>query len=250
MKESEPGDHEVEPPLPMMELTDDDKDRNDDKNWSNNSRKEKGHTDLPSPDTNNDGGDTEILSQTTDDSSESELESGRLVLKKARAAKKQSVSKKKKHKTVSLLSGVSKHDQEVLACDDSSESDIECSQSVLKKSKAAKQNNTEIKEKNASGHSSVSKPDQEVSAINLSSKSAKVLILSYSGERAIEDISRDYLYQIIKDLGGKVSLAKSLNTDALFKAVAVKLVNHSSVKIKNGANLSNLKRSDIAMIKK
>ena len=83
----------------MMELTDDDKDRNDDKNWSNNSRKQKGHTDFPSPDTNNDGGDTEILSQTTDDSSESELESGRLVLEKARAAKKQSVSRKKKHKT-------------------------------------------------------------------------------------------------------------------------------------------------------
>jgi len=107
-----------------------------------------------------------------------------------------------------------------------------------------------MKEKEASGHSSVSKPDQEVSAINLSNKSARVLILSYSGERAIEDISRDYLYQIIKDLGGKVSLPKSLNTDALFKAVAVKLVNHNSVKIKNGANLSNLKRSDIAMIKK
>lgn len=79
----------------MMELTDDDKDRNDDKNLINNSRKEKGHTDFPSPDTNNDGGDTEILSQTTDDSSESELESGRLVLKKVRTAKKQSFSKKK-----------------------------------------------------------------------------------------------------------------------------------------------------------
>lgn len=235
----------------MMELTDDDKDRNDDKNLSNLSRKEKGHTDFASPDTNNSGGDTDIVSQTTDDSSESELESaGQLGLKKARTAKKQNVSKKKKHKKVSLHSSVSKRDQEMLACDKSSESDIECSQSVLKISKAAKQNNTEMKEKEASRHSSVSKPDQEVSAINLSNKSARVLILSYSGEQVIEDISRDYLYQIIKDLGGKVSLAKSLNTDALFKAVAVKLVNHSCVKIKNGANLSNLKRSDIAMIKK
>ena len=36
----------------------------------------------------------------------------------------------------------------------------------------------------------------------------------------------------------------------LKKGEAVKLINHSSVKIKNGANLSNLKRSDIAMIKK
>ena len=216
---------------------------------SNNSRKEKGHTDFASPDTNNSGGDTDILSQTTDDSSESELESGQLVLKKARTAKKQNISKKKKHKKVSLNSSVSKHDQEVLACDNSSDSDIECSQPVLKKSKPAKQNKTEMKEKEASGHSSVSKPDQEVSAINLSNKSARVLILSYSGERVIEDISRDYLYQIIKDLGGKVSLAKSLNTDALFKVVAVKLVNHSCVKIKNGANLSNLKRSDIAIVK-
>ena len=233
----------------MMELTDDDKDRDDDKNLSNNSRKEKGHTDFASPDTNNSGGDTDILSQTTDDSSESELESGQLVLKKAGTAKKQNISKKEKHKKVSLNSSVSKHDQKVLACDNSSDSDIECSQPVLKKSKPAKQNKTEMKEKEASGHSSVSKPDQEVSAINLSNKSARVLILSYSGERVIEDISRDYLYQIIKDLGGKVSLAKSLNTDALFKAVAVKLVNHSCVKIKNGANLSNLKRSDIAIVK-
>lgn len=75
----------------MMELTDDEKDRDDDNNLSNNinSRKEKGHTDFASPDTNNSGGDTDILSQTTDDSSESELESGQLVLKKARTAKKQ-----------------------------------------------------------------------------------------------------------------------------------------------------------------
>ena len=248
LKGSEPG--EVEPPLPVMEMTDDEKDGNDDKNLSNNSRREKGHTEFASPDTNNSGGDTDILSQTTDDSSESELESGQLVLKKSRTAKKQNISKNKKHKKVSLHSSVSKHDQEVLACGNSSESDLECSQSVLKKPKAAKQNNTEMKEKEALRHPSVSKPDQEVSAINLSNKSARVLILSYSGERAIEDISRDYLYQIIKDLGGKVSLAKSLNTDALFKAVAVKLVNHNSVNIKNGASLSNLKRSDIAMIKR
>ena len=72
---------------------------------------------------------------------------------------------------------------------------------MLKKIKSRGQNNTEMKEKEASGHSSV-------------------------------------------------SLAKSLNTDALFKAVAGKLVNYSCVKIKNGANLSNLKHSDIAMIKK
>ena len=89
-----------------------------------------------------------------------------------------------------------------------------------------------------------------MSAINLSSKNVKVFILAYSGETAIENISRDYLYQVIKDLGGKVSLAKSLNTDALFKAVAVKLVNHSCTKIKNPANLSNLKRFEIAFFKK
>lgn len=146
---------------------------------------------------------------------------------------------------------VSKPDQEELGCDNSSESDLESSQPVLKKAKAAKKNVREINKK-TSERSSVSKVDQEVSAINnyLSRKSAKFMILAYSGAPAIENISRDYLYQVKKDLGGKVSLAKSLNTDALFKAVAVKLVNHSCIKIKNPANLSNLKRSDIAFIKK
>ena len=40
-------------------------------------------------------------------------------------------------------------------------------------------------------------------------------------------------------------LAKQLQGDALFKAVALKLVNHGRVKIKSEANLSNLKHSDI-----
>ena len=56
--------------------------------------------------------------------------------------------------------------------------------------------------------------DQEVTALNLSSKSAKVLILSYSGKKEMDKISRDYLIDVLKELGGKVSLAKSLNFDA------------------------------------
>jgi len=156
----------------MMEMIDDDKDRNGGKNFSNNGRKPSENTDFDYFDTNS-GGDTDILSQTSDDSSLSELESGhQLVLKKATTAKKQNGTEKKKHKKVSLHSCVSKPDQEELSCDNSSESDLENSQ----------------------------------------------------------ENSRDYLYQVIKDLGGKVSLAKSLNTDALFKAVAVKLVNHSCMK--------------------
>ena len=189
------------------------------------------------------GGDTDILSQTSDDSSVSELESGhQLVLKKA--------TTEKKHEKVSLHSCVSNPDQEQLGCDNSSESDLENSQRVLKKAKAAKKYIRKINNKKTSEHSSVSKADEEVSAINLSSKSAKVMIMAYSGETAIENISKDYLYQVIKDLAGKVSFAESLNTDALFKAVTVKLVNHSCIKIKNPANLSNVEGSDIAFIKK
>ncbi|XP_078364149.1 uncharacterized protein LOC144648485 isoform X2 [Oculina patagonica] len=123
------------------------------------------------------------------------------------------------------------------------------SQPALKKAKKTKKKNVTGKKqnKNDSSQSSNSnlKADQEVSAINLSAKSAKVLLLTYSGEAAVEDISREYLYQIIKELGGKVSLAKQLQGDALFKAVAVKLVNHGLVSIKAGATLTNLKRSDI-----
>ena len=92
--------------------------------------------------------------------------------------------------------------------------------------------------------------DQEVTALNLSSKSAKVLILSYSGKKEMDKISRDYLIDVLKELGGKVSLAKSLNFDALSKAVAVKLVNNGFVKLKGKANLSNLARSDIVCKKK
>ena len=146
-----------------------------------------------------------------------------------------------------MHSCVSSPDQEQLGCDNSSESDLENSQRVLKKAKAAKKYIRKINNKKTSEHSSVSKADQEVSAINMSSKSAKVMIMAYSGETAIENISKDYLYQVIKDLGGK---AESLNTDALFKAVTVKLVNHSCIKIKNPANLSNVESSDIAFIKK
>jgi len=109
----------------------------------------------------------------------------------------------------------------------------------------AKKSADETEAKEAQSQSNILNPDQEVSAINLSSKSAKVLLMSYSGQSAVESINREYLCRIIKELGGKVSLAKQLHADALLKAVAVKLVNHGRVKIKPEAKLSNLKRSDI-----
>lgn len=63
--------------------------------------------------------------------------------------------------------------------------------------------------------------DQEVTAVNLSSKSAKVVLLVYSGKKELDKISQDYLIGVLKELAGKVSLAKTLNFDALSKAVAV-----------------------------
>ena len=92
--------------------------------------------------------------------------------------------------------------------------------------------------------------DQEVTAVNLSVKSAKVVWLSYSGKKELDKISRDYLISVLKELGAKVSLAKSLNFDALCKAVTVKLVNTGHVKVKGKVNLSNLARSDIVCKKK
>ena len=92
--------------------------------------------------------------------------------------------------------------------------------------------------------------DQEVTAVNLSVKSAKVVLLSYSGKKELDKISRDYLISVLKELGAKVSLAKSLNFDALCKAVAVKLVDTGRVKVKGKVNLSNLARSDIVCKKK
>ena len=217
------------PPLPTMPVGDDDQDQNDNgKNGGNDG---------------SEGGDTDILNLSSDNSSGSDNGSSQPVLKKAKTTKK-NVTGKKQTKKVSLHRTLSKPDQEKSVSDNSSESDVDSSLPVMKTTKPTK-NTVETKKKEALGQSSISKPDQEVSAINLSSKSAKVLLLSYSGESAAENISRDYLYQIIKELGGKVSLAKSLHGDALFKAVAVKLVNHGHVKIKTEANLSNLKRSDI-----
>ena len=87
--------------------------------------------------------------------------------------------------------------------------------------------------------------DQEVTAVNLSVKSVKAVLLSYSGKKERDKISRDYLIGVLKELGAKVSLPKSLNFDALCKAVAVKLVNTGRVKVKGKVNLSNLARLDI-----
>ena len=70
----------------MMEMIDDDKDRNGGKNFSNNGRRPRGNTEFHYFYTNS-GGDNDILSQTSDHSSVSELESGRLVLKKKGAEK-------------------------------------------------------------------------------------------------------------------------------------------------------------------
>ena len=62
----------------------------------------------------------------------------------------------------------------------------------------AKKNVDETETKEAQSQSSILNPDQEVSAINLSSKSAKVLLMSYSGQSAVESISKEYLCRIIK----------------------------------------------------
>ena len=80
--------------------------------------------------------------------------------------------------------------------------------------------------------------DQEVTAVNLSVKSAKVVLLSYSGKKELDKISRDYLISVLKELG------------ALCEAVAVKLVNTGRVKVKGKVDLSNLARSDIVCKKK
>lgn len=166
----------------------------------------------------NDGssGDTEILDSSPSENSDGSDPESEPVLKKAKKTK----PKKKQSKN-------------------------DFNQLLKKATILAKKNVDETETKEAQSQSSILNPDQEVSAINLSSKSAKVLLMSYSGQSAVESISREYLCQIIKELGGKVSLAKQLQGDALFKAVAVKLVNHGRVKIKREANLSNLKRSDI-----
>lgn len=162
------------------------------------------------------GGDTEILDSSPSENSDGSDHESEPVLKKAKKTK----PKKKQSKN-------------------------DFNQLLKKATILAKKNVDETETKEAQSQSSILNPDQEVSAINLSSKSAKVLLMSYSGQSAVESISREYLCQIIKELGGKVSLARQLQGDALFKAVAVKLVNHGRVKIKREANLSNLKRSDI-----
>lgn len=243
LKGSEP--REVEPPLPMMEMIDDNKDRNGGKNFSNNGRKPRRNTDFDYFDTNSG---EDILSQTSDDSSVCELESGQLVLKKATTAKKQNGTEKRKHKK-DLHSCVSKPHQEELGWDNSCESDLESSQPVLKKAKAAKKNVREINNKKHRTFQCFKGWSRSVSH-SFEQQKCQSHDFGIFWWTSIENIHRDYLYQVIKDLGGKVYLAKSLNTDALFKAVAVRLVNHSCIKIKNPANLSNLKRSDIAFIKK
>lgn len=75
-------------------MNDDDKDRNFGKNFSNNGRKPRGNTDFDYFYTNS-GGDTDILSQTSNDSSVSELESGQLVLGYTTAKKKKQQQRRK-----------------------------------------------------------------------------------------------------------------------------------------------------------
>lgn len=162
------------------------------------------------------GGDTEILDSSLSENSDGSDDESQPVLKKA----KKTQQKKKQCKS-------------------------DFNQLLKKATILAKKSADETEAKEAQSQSSILNSDQEVSAINLSSKSAKVLLMSYSGQSAVESISREYLCRIIKELGGKVSLAKQLHADALLKAVAVKLVNHGRVKIKPEAKLSNLKRSDI-----
>lgn len=93
--------------------------------------------------------------------------------------------------------------------------------------------------------------DQEVTAVNLSIKSAKVVLLPYSGKKGTgQNQLRLSNIGVLKELGAKVSLAKSLNFDTMCEAVAVKLVNTGHVKVEGKVYLSNLKRSDIVCKKK
>lgn len=64
--------------------------------------------------------------------------------------------------------------------------------------------------------------DQEVTAVNFSSKSDKVVLLAYSGKKGTGQ-KKELDKSVLKELRGKVSLAKTLNFDALCKAVTVKL---------------------------
>lgn len=203
------GKDNGKPPLPTMPEYDDIKEvnkQNEDKDQiSNDGSSDEG------------GGDTEILDSSLSENSDGSDDESQPVLKKA---KKTQQKKKKQCKS-------------------------DFNQLLKKAAILAKKSADETEAKEAQSQSNIVNPDQEVSAINLSSKSAKVLLMSYSGQSAVESINREYLCRIIKELGGKVSLAKQLHADALLKAVAVKLVNHGRVKIKPEAKLSNLKRSDI-----
>ena len=202
------GKDNAKPPLPTMSEYDDIKEvnkQNEDKGQISNDGSSE-----------EGGGDTEILDSSHSENSDASDDESQPVLKKAKKTR-----------------------QKIKQC----KSDF--NQLLKKATILAKKSVDETETKEAQSQSSILNPDQEVSAINLSSKSAKVLLMSYSGQSTVESISREYLCRIIKELGGKVSLAKQLHADALLKAVAVKLVNHGRVKIKPGANLSNLKRSDV-----
>ena len=92
--------------------------------------------------------------------------------------------------------------------------------------------------------------DREVTTRNMTYKSAKVLLLTYSGQNKIDNINQDYFLEVLKEVGGKVSLGKSLEYEALAKAVAVKFINTKCHRSKSVVSLSNFKHSDVVICSK
>jgi len=82
--------------------------------------------------------------------------------------------------------------------------------------------------------------DREVTTLNMTYKSAKVLLLTYSGQNKIHNINQDYFLEVLKEVGGKVSLGKSLEYEALAKAVAVKFINTKCQKVQLACQTSNI----------
>ena len=96
-----------------------------------------------------------------------------------------------------------------------------------------------------------SNPDFQVTTMMISDKSAEIIVLVYTGDRSMEQVTREVLIKILKNLGGMVSLVKSLSLKQLVKVIAVKLINKNFVKIVQGqekVNFFNLKRSDLKKI--
>lgn len=97
-----------------------------------------------------------------------------------------------------------------------------------------------------SGGSTVSSSDsREITAINLSDKSAAMIVLCFADKTNIEAISREEIVQILKKLGAKGSMLATMSKKQVMKALAVKLVNKNVVSLAQNAKLSDIKRSEV-----